>query len=96
MRKTIDLTRIDGCYSKELRKNCPTIKKLLANRNVSVRQMQIAVHTIVAQATINASAKQRFVSKLFECETKEEIDKLCSEAVIHGMYYRPKRTVRIV
>ena len=90
MRKTINLTKIDGCYSKELREHCPTIKFMLKEKTISCDDMKIMVHNIVASASINATAKERFINNLFACETKEEIDKLCHDAVIHGMYYHPR------
>ena len=90
-RKTINLTKIDGCYSKELREHCPTIKFMLKEQRISCEEMKTMVHTIVAQASINAKAKERFINNLFACETKEDIDRLCHEAVIHGMYYHPKK-----
>jgi hypothetical protein len=91
MRKTIDLTRVNGCYSKELREMTPVIKLMLKEDYISTDEMKQTVHNIVSYATINAAAKKRFIRNLFNCKTKEAIDKLCYEAVIHGMYYHPKK-----
>lgn len=90
MRKTINLTKVDGCYSKELREMTPTIKFMLKEKSISLEEMRKTVYGIVELATINATAKKRFIANLFDCETKEAIDKLCYDAVIHGMYYHPK------
>ena len=59
-------------------------------RKFSLLGVALIVHGIVEFATINAAAKKRFISNLLKCETKEEIHKLCKDAVIHGMYYHPK------
>lgn len=90
MRKTINLTKIDGCYSKELREMTPVIKLMLKEPSIKADEMKRTVLGIVECATINATAKKRFISNLLKCETKETIDKLCYEAVLHGMYYHPK------
>ena len=89
MARTINLTKIDGCYSKELRENAPAIQLMLREPSVSTDEMRHVVHGIVEFATINAAAKKRFISNLFKCETKDDIQKLCKDAVIHGMYYHP-------
>ena len=90
MKKTINLTRVDGCYSKELREFCPAIKCAANEPSVTTDQMRDLVLGIIEPAFINATAKKRFIEQLSNCETKSAIDKLCSDAVIHGMYYRPK------
>ena len=91
MRKTIDLTKVPGCYSKELRQFADVIIKMADEPSISLDEMKSMVHKIVEIATINAEAKKRFVSKLYECRTKDELNKHCHDAVIHGMYYHPKR-----
>ena len=91
MKKTINLTKIDGCYSKELREFCPTIKFMLNESSISCDEMIHTVHAIVDVASINAEAKKRFIKNLYSCKSKVEVDKLCSDAVIHGMYYHPKK-----
>lgn len=90
MGKTINLTKINGCYSKELREYTPTIKLMLNEPSVDTEEMKRVVLGIVEPASINAEAKSRFIKNLHNCQTKKEIDKLCYEAVIHGMYYHPK------
>lgn len=87
--KTIDLTRVDGCYSKELREACNDIKLLLKDRTTSVETMKTFVEAIVSPAKIEAEAKKRFKANLAACQTKQEIDELCYNAVLHGMYYHP-------
>ena len=90
MRKTINLTKVNGCYSKELREHTPTIKLMLKAASVSTEEMKRVVLGIIEPASINAEAKSRFIKNVQRCKSKEEIDKLCYEAVIHGMYYHPK------
>lgn len=90
MKKTINLTRVDGCYSKELREMCPAIKLAAKEPSISTSDMRDMVICIIEPAYIKAAAKKRFVENLRKCETKADIEKLCHEAVIHGMYYHPK------
>lgn len=86
----MDLTKVNGCYSKELREMTYTIKLMLKEPSITAEEMKRTVHGIVELASINAEAKKRFIRNLLDCSTKEAIDKLCYSAVIHGMYYRPK------
>lgn len=90
MGKTINLTKMNGCYSKELREHTPTIKLMLKEPSILTEEMKRVVLGIVEPASINAEAKSRFIKNLHKCQSKEEIDKLCYEAVIHGMYYHSK------
>jgi hypothetical protein len=90
MKNTVNLTKVSGCYSKELRENCPTIKFMLSEPSVSTDEMINVVEAIIEPAFINADAKKRFLKKLKACSTKEAVDELCYDAVIHGMYYHPK------
>ena len=91
MSKRINLTKINGCYSKELRENCNNIKLLLKDKLTSVETMKDFVNKIIEPAFIEAKAKARFKENLNACETKEEIDNLCYMAVLHGMYYSPRK-----
>lgn len=87
----MNLTKIDGCYSKELRESCNNIKILLKERSIDVETMRTFVFNVIEPAKINAEAKKRFKANLADCKTKEEIDNLCYLAVLHGMYYTPKK-----
>ena len=91
MSKKINLTKIDGCYSKELRESCNNIKILLKDKFTNVVTMRRFVIAVIEPASINADAKKRFQMNLSECKTKEEIDNLCHTAVLHGMYYIPHK-----
>ena len=87
----MNLTKVNGCYSKELRENCNNIKLMLREPSVSTDEMIRVVKCIIEPAFINAQAKKRFIKNLEDCETKEEVDELCYDAVLHGMYYKPKK-----
>lgn len=87
----MNLTKINGCYSKELRENCNNIKLLLKDKLASVETMKDFVNKIIEPAFIEAKAKARFKENLNACETKEEVDNLCYMAVLHGMYYSPRK-----
>ena len=89
----MNLTKVDGCYSKELREATPDIKLLLKERTVNVETMREFVNTIIEPAFIEAKAKARFKKNLSECKTKQDIHDLCYLAVIHGMYYTPHKKV---
>lgn len=93
MGKTINLTKVDGCYSKELRESTYIIKMMVKESSIPVQEMIRVVHGIVEPASINAEAKKRFINNLYKCTSKAEVDKLCYDAVIHGMYYHPKHNV---
>ena len=86
----MNLTKVNGCYSKELREFTPIIKFMVEDKDVSVYEMIHTVKAIIQPAYINAAAKKRFVQNLEACKTKEEIDQLCHDAVVHGTYYKPK------
>lgn len=87
----MNLTKINGCYSKELRENCNNIKLLLKDKLTSVEMMKDFINKIIEPAFIEAKAKARFKENLNACETKEEVDNLCYMAVLHGMYYMPHK-----
>lgn len=89
----MDLTKVNGCYSKELRESCYIIKMMLKEPSISVDEMITTVKAIIMPAYINADAKKRFIENLEACKTKEAVDKLCHDVVIHGMYYKPKNRV---
>ena len=91
MGSTINLTKVDGCYSKELIENLDIIGKMLWDPIVSVYKMRNTVLSIIAPAFIKAEAKARFTARLGQCRTKSAIHKLCSDAITHGRYYHPKK-----
>ena len=90
MGNTINLTKVDGCYSKELFENVNTIKQMFLDPAISVYTMRKAVLNIITPAFIEAAAKARFTTRLKQCRTKSAVQKLCSGAITHGMYYHPK------
>lgn len=87
----MNLTKVNGCYSKELRENCNNIKLLLNEPTVSLTEMKRMIKVMIAPAFIEADAKKRFTENLESCQTKEAVDKLCHDAVINGMWYKAKR-----
>ncbi len=91
--KRIDLTKVNGCYSKELREACNNIKILLKDPLTDTETMRDFVSKIIEPAFIEADAKQRFRTNLADCKSKQEIDQLCSDAVLHGMYHLQRKRV---
>ena len=91
--KRIDLTKVNGCYSKELREACNNIKILLKDPFTDTETMRDFVSKIIEPAFIEADAKQRFRTNLAGCTSKQEIDQLCSDAVLHGMYHLQRKRV---
>ena len=94
MGTTINLTKVDGCYTKELNKHLDEINEMMFS-SISVEGMKKEIRNIIAPAFYNKNAKPRFLSKLKRCNSKADVLQLCTNAVIHGMYYNPKtkRTV---
>lgn len=88
----MNLTKVNGCYSKELREATPEIKLCLKENSVSLQDMINLVEVIIEPATIEAEAKQRFRDNLHACQSKVEVDQLCYSAVLHGMYYTPRKS----
>ena len=84
----MDLTRVFGTYSRELRINCRRIKEMLADETVEVEDMIEGVEEIIEPAFIEFDAKPRFIRNLRNCKTKEEVDKLCRAAVYAGMKFK--------
>lgn len=84
----MNLTKVKGCYSKELRESCYIIKTMVKEDSITLDEMIRVVKGIIEPAFINAEAKKRFIENLEACTTKEEVDKLCYDAVQHGMYYK--------
>ena len=87
----MNLTKIDGCYSKELRENCHNIKLCVKTPSIDLKEMKRLINCMIEPAFIEAEAKARFKENLDNCETKQEVDDLCKEVVIHGMYYKPHK-----
>ena len=85
--KRVNLTKINGCYSKELREGCNDIKILVKDKLTTVDTLKQFVNNIIEPAKIEAEAKHRFKEHLQACKTKDEVDELCRMAVLHGMYY---------
>jgi hypothetical protein len=92
MSKIVNLTKVQGCYSKELREATYEIKLCLREPSVSLQDMKNYVEAVIEPASIDADAKKRFRKNLSECNTKQEVDQLCYDAVVHGMYYRRKES----
>lgn len=84
----MDLTRVFGTYSRELRINCGKIKELLADDSVDTEQMIKEVEVIIEPAFIEFDAKPRFVKNLRACTSKLEVDRLCRAAVYAGMKFK--------
>ena len=87
----MDLTKVNGCYSNELRECCYIIKLMLEDEGVSTEQMITLVEGLIEPAYIEGNAKKRFINNLKKCQTKEAVDRLCYDAVLHGMWYKSKR-----
>ena len=90
-----DLTKVNGCYSKELREACYIIKLMLNEATVTTDEMINVVKAVIEPAYINADAKKRFIKNLEACKTKEAVDKLCYAAVKNGMCYRPRTSAAV-
>ena len=83
----MNLTRVNGTYSKELYRHMHDIRKCSFNEYTSVESMKELVLEIIEPAYIDAEAKKRFISYLESCETKKSIYWLCHNTIQKAMKY---------
>lgn len=86
----MNLTKVNGTYSKELSEHFNEITKISFNSRQSVEDMREFVHAVIAPAYIEAEAKNRFMDYLDNCASKKEIYWLCYNTIQKAMKYDPK------
>ena len=84
----MNLTKVNGTYSKELYENMDEIKELVSDKSYSFASMKNCILEIIEPAWINKVAKKRFIGYLNNCTSKYEIYRLCSNTVQKAMKYK--------
>lgn len=87
----MNLTKVDGTYSKELFEHMTDIRKFSFSEYTSIESLRDYVLEIIEPAWINATAKKRFIKYLRGCESKKSIYWLCYNTVQKAMKYKPMR-----
>ena len=88
----MNITKVNGSYSKELWENMNDIRKASFNDHVSLEEMRDYIFEVIKPAYINATAKKRFIEYLEGCETKKSIYWLCYNTVQKAMKYKKTAT----
>lgn len=88
----MNITKVNGSYSKELFENINQIKSACYDRNYSLSSMKGLILDIIEPAFIGTVAKQRFMGYLSDCRSKNEVYKLCWNTIQKAMKYKPART----
>jgi exonuclease I len=83
----MDITTVNGAYTKELKENIDEIAEMVTDPTVSAANMKSRVRAIIEPATIDKTAKPRFLGYLSKCRTKAEILKLCQNAIRKAEHY---------
>jgi hypothetical protein len=86
----MNITKVDGSYSKELFENMNEIKACSFSGYTTVEDMRELVLEIIEPAWIGTVARNRFIGYLNDCQSKKEIYWLCYNTVQKAMKYKPK------
>lgn len=81
----MNLTKVDGTYSKELYEHMNDIRRFSFSEYTSTENLRDYVLEIIEPAWINAAAKKRFIEYLEDCESKKSIYWLCHNTVQKAM-----------
>jgi hypothetical protein len=83
----MDISKITGAYSKELKENIGEITNIFEDSSISVEAMKQAILDIIEPARIDVAAKPRFKYFLDNCRTKLDIYNLCWNSICKAMRY---------
>lgn len=84
----MNLTKVNGTYSKELNEHLNDIRKASFNKYVSEEDLKNYILEVIEPAYIDAVAKKRFIEYLESCETKKSMYWLCYNTVQKAMKYK--------
>lgn len=84
----MNLTKVNGCYAKELYENMDEIKEIVSDKTYSFVSMKDCILGIIEPAWINKVAKKRFIGYLNNCKSKYEIYRLCHNTVQKAMKHK--------
>lgn len=88
----MNITKVNGSYSKELFNNIDLITAAKYDSSVSLSSMKQTVLAIIEPAFIGTVAKQRFIGYVHNCQSKNAVYKLCWNTIHKAMSYNPTRT----
>ena len=88
----MNITKVNGSYSKELYENRDLIEQIYKDPSLSVAYMKAVILDIIKPAWITAKAKLRFKNSLAECHSKYAVYKLCNNTINKAINYKPTRT----
>ena len=87
----MNITKVDGTYSKEIFEHMNDIRQLSFSEYASTENLRNYVLEIIEPAWINAAAKKRFIKYLNGCESKKSIYWLCYNTVQKAMKYNSSK-----
>lgn len=86
----MNLTKIEGTYSKEIYDLMPRLKDICTKSNLSLHYMKNCVRIIVSR-TPETEARTRFLGYLDGCTSKDEVLALCNNTIQKAMKYNPTK-----
>jgi hypothetical protein len=84
---TINLTKVDGCYTKPLTENIDTIYQYASDSFTTCSELIGWILELIEPARFNYQAKPRFIHNLRNCKTKQAVLKLCCSAIANAIEY---------
>jgi len=87
MKDTINLTKVNGCYTKMLIENIETIYKYANDDYTTKDELESWILELIKPAFFNKDAKPRFIHHLRNCRTKKAILQLCLNAIANAVEY---------
>lgn len=87
MKNTINLTEVNGCYTKQLTENIETIHKYANDDYTTKDELTSWILELIKPAFFNKDAKPRFIHHLRNCRTKKAILMLCLNSIANAVEY---------
>lgn len=87
MKVVINLTEINGCYTKCLTENIEIIYKYSNDDYTSKDELVSWILELIKPAFYNKDAKPRFIHHLRNCKTKKAVLQLCLNAIANAVEY---------
>lgn len=85
MAQTLDFTKENGCYSKELLNSNQLINEWYEDKNVSRDQFVQNILEVIAPAYYNAKALPKFKLTLQRLRTKDAVCTYCYNSILNAM-----------
>ena len=87
----MDLTKVNGTYSKELLENLGKIRQISFSKYRSTEDMRDYILEVVEPATIDAVAKNRFIEYVYNCKDKKALYWLVHNTIHKAMTFKPAK-----